>query len=308
MFTMMNEARLKVGLQGLAIGERAYQQARDFAKTRIQGRPPGVKHGERVTIIQHPDVRRMLLNMKAQNEAMRALCYSTARDMDLARHHPHADVRKTCQSRVDLLIPIVKGWCTELGNEIAYTGVQVHGGMGFIEETGAAQHLRDARILPIYEGTNGIQANDLVGRKLMQDQGKAMSELLAAMQQTVTRLAQSADDDLSVIETALADAIQNLEQATRWLLGAVPGETNAALAGAMHYLMLCGYVIGGWHMAQAALIARDRLSAGDNSGFYDAKLITARFYAEQILPKAGSLLMAVKNGGHSLMKLAEEQF
>jgi alkylation response protein AidB-like acyl-CoA dehydrogenase len=171
MFIMMNEARFKVGLQGLAIGERAYQAAREYAKDRVQGRPIGVKSGDRVAIIHHPDVRRMLMTMKAQNEAMRALAYITAKHMDLARHHPDPAVRQTQQARVDLLIPVVKGWETELGIEVASLGVQVHGGMGFIEETGACQHLRDSRIATIYEGTTGIQAADLAGRKLSMDQG-----------------------------------------------------------------------------------------------------------------------------------------
>jgi len=250
----------------------------------------------------------MLLAMKVQNEAMRALCYSVARHMDLARHHPAAEVRKTHQRRVDLLIPVVKGWCTELGNEIAYTGVQVHGGMGFIEETGAAQHLRDARILPIYEGTNGIQANDLLGRKLAQDQGKAMGELIADMQQTLVELAQTDDENLKCFEQPLSSAVQSLEQATGWLLTELARAPDQALVGAMNYLMLCGYVTGGWLMTQAALIAGSRLDGGDNSGFYQAKLITARCYAEQILPKAESLLLAIKNGGYSVLELSEEYF
>lgn len=308
MFTMMNEARLKVGLEGLSIGDRAYQQAREFAKTRVQGRPLGVKQGERVSIIHHPDVRRMLMAMKAQNEAMRALCYTVAKHMDLARHHSDAEVRRTNQSRVDLLIPIVKGWCTELGNEIAYTGVQVHGGMGFVEETGAAQHSRDARILPIYEGTNGIQANDLIGRKLLQDKGKAMRELIAEMQQTVAALEQNDAEDLAMIRQALNNATGSLQSATDWLLEMMPRDPNAGLANAMNYMMLTGYVVGGWHMANAAILAQDRLSAGDNSGFYEAKLITAWFYAEQILPKANALWSSIQSGGQSVLALAEEQF
>ena len=204
MFTMMNEARLKVGLQGVAIAERAYQQAREYAKDRIQGRPIGVKHGDRVSIIHHPDVRRMLITMKSQVEAMRAFCYAVATAMDLSHHHPNAETRRAQQARVDLLIPVVKGWCTELGVEIASLGVQVHGGMGYIEETGACQHLRDSRISPIYEGTNGIQAGDLVSRKLAMDSGAAMRALIADMEMVEQQLAAAQQQNLTVIRTSFA--------------------------------------------------------------------------------------------------------
>ena len=308
MFTMMNEARLKVGLQGLAIGERAYQQARDFAKTRVQGRPVGVKSGDRVTIIHHPDVRRMLLTMKAQNEAMRALCYAVGRSMDLARHHPKQDVRQSNQVRVDLLIPIVKGWCTELGIEIASLGIQVHGGMGFIEETGAAQHLRDARIVTIYEGTTGIQASDLIGRKLAQDNGQAMRVLIKEIEALDDDLALSDNEDIRAIREPLRQSSQALKDATEYALKLLANDPASAFAASVNYLMLAGYVCGGWQMARAALVAQDRLAQGDNSGFYQAKLITARFYAEQILPKALALRHAVIAGAKTPLVLAEEDF
>jgi acyl-CoA dehydrogenase len=308
MFTMMNEARLKVGLQGLAIAERAYQQAREYAKDRVQGRPVGTKVGERVSIIHHPDVRRMLMTMKAQIEAMRALCYLTAKEMDMARHHPDKDVRRTRQARVDLLIPVVKGWCSELGIEIASLGVQVHGGMGYVEETGACQHLRDSRITTIYEGTTGIQANDLVGRKLMMDGGAQMRELIAEMRSVEQQLGEAPGDDMALIRGALGTGIDALQAATDWCVEHLGGDLEAVMAAAVNYMMLTGYVCGGWQMARAAMVAQGKLAAGEDPPFHEAKLVTARFYAEQILPKAGALLGAVKSGGTTIMALEEEQF
>lgn len=308
MFTMMNAARLKVGLQGLAVGERAYQQAREFAKTRVQGRATGDKTGERVTIIHHPDVRRMLLTMKAQNEAMRAICYSVGAAMDLARHHPQKEQRQRQQARVDLLIPVIKGWCTELGVEVASLGLQVHGGMGFIEETGAAQHYRDARILPIYEGTTGIQAADLVGRKLMQDKGAAMNDLTQEIDELGNQLASSDQTEVKALQQPLRLANRALKDTTDFLLEQMATAPDSALAASVNYMMLSGYVCGGWQMAKAALIAEERLREGDNSGFYQAKLNTARYYGEQILPKALGLRHAVLNGADTALALAEDDF
>ncbi len=308
MFTMMNEARLKVGLQGLAIADRAYQQALAYARDRVQGRPAGQKSGERVAIIQHPDVRRMLLTMKAQTEAMRAVCYTVAGAMDLAHHHPDPEARRAHQARVDLLTPVVKGWCTELGIELASLGVQVHGGMGFVEETGACQHLRDSRITTIYEGTTGIQAADLVGRKLAMDRGEAMGALLREMRATRDRLRNPESGELAIIGESLDEGIKALEQASAWVVDTMPNDPNAVLAGSVDYLMLVGTVCGGWQMARAALAARERLEAGEDPGFYGAKGITARFYAERVLPKARSLAQAVQSGGATVMELADEQF
>lgn len=308
MFTMMNEARLKVGVEGLGIADRAYQQAADYAKDRIQGRPAGAKEGGQVNILHHPDVRRMLLTMKSQVEAMRALCYVVAMSMDMARHHPDAEVRKAHHARVDLLTPVVKGWCTELGIEVASLGVQVHGGIGYIEETGACQYLRDSRIATIYEGTTGIQAADLVRRKLAMDQGAAMNTLIKDMRSVETQLESVQGDDMAIIRESLAEGIQALDEATQWTLSAFDRNPDSALAGSVNYLMLTGYVCGGWQMARAALAAQARLASGENPSFHEAKLITARFYAEQILPKAGALLKAVKSGGKSTTALSEEQF
>ena len=308
MFTMMNEARQKVGLQGLGIAERAYQAARDYAKERVQGRPAGQKSGDRVTIIHHPDVRRMLLTMKSQIEAMRAFGYVLAADLDLAHKHPDEGERRRRQARVDLLIPVLKGWCTELAVEVTSLGVQVYGGMGFIEETGACQYLRDARIAPIYEGTTGIQAADLVGRKLPADKGWAMAALIGEMHAVEPQLAQADGADFASIRAALRDGVLALEQATQWVLQTIEQDPAATLAASFSYLMLVGYVCGGWQMARAAVAARACLQSGEHKGFYRAKIATATFYAEQIMPKANALLSVVKSGASTALALGEECF
>jgi 3-(methylsulfanyl)propanoyl-CoA dehydrogenase len=295
MFVMMNAARLHVGLQGVAIGERAYQQARAYARERVQGKPVTAKDGNRLPIVHHPDVRRMLLSMRAASEAARALAYYTASQADRARSHPDAGRRAKAQARLDLLTPVVKAWCTDLGVEIASTGIQVHGGMGFVEETGAAQHLRDARIAPIYEGTNGIQANDLVGRKLLRDQGAALGEFVAEMRSALSSLnGQDTDGHL-------AHGISALERATRAVLDNAADDLGTALAGAVPYLQLLGTVASGWLMVESAAAADRRLreGAGDRR-FLEAKIATARFYAEHRLAQAPALLPAVA-GGRTVM-------
>jgi alkylation response protein AidB-like acyl-CoA dehydrogenase len=295
MFTMMNSARLNVGLQGVAIAERAYQQARDFARQRIQGRPIGAKTA--LPIIHHPDLRRMLLGMKSQIEAMRGLAYVAAGTIDRARHETDAAVREAAQRRVDLLIPVVKAWSTDLGVDIASTGVQIHGGMGYIEETGAVQHLRDARINPIYEGTNGIQANDLVGRKLMRDRGAAARDFIAEMRLLDRFLAAQRAREFATIRAQLAPAIDALEAATAWLVENWDSDPARTIAGAVPYLKLFGTVAGGSIMARAALAAQSRLDRGEGErGFNEAKLATAAFYAEQYLPGAAGLVPAVRGG------------
>ena len=306
MFIMMNEARFKVGLQGLAIGERAYQAAREFAKDRVQGRPVGVKSGDRVTIIHHPDVRRMLMVMKALNEAMRVLAYTVAKHLDLARHHEDAETRRRHQARVDVLIPIVKGWLSETGIDVASLGVQIHGGMGFIEETGACQHLRDSRITTIYEGSTGIQAADLAGRKLNMDKGASMRALLSEIEETVEELGREPGDDLAAIRAGLRDGAAALSEATAWMLDTHNPEEVMAVS--VDYLMLAGFVCGGWQMARAARIAQNKLKEGRDSSFYEAKLVTARFYAEHVLPKARGLCASIRNGGVSILALTEDQF
>ncbi len=292
MFTMMNNARLNVGLQGVGIAERAYQRAREFARERVQGRPlTAPPASEAPPILHHPDVRRMLLFMRAGTEASRALSYYAAGLIDRAREGPDA---KACAARADLLIPVVKAWCTDLAVAVASEGIQVHGGMGYIEETGAAQYLRDARILPIYEGTNGIQAQDLVLRKLARDGGAAARLLLAEMRETALLAAGSSSADIAGIGRALADAVATVESATAHLVQAEP---PAAAAGSRPYLELFGIVAAGWLLARLALAAEKRVAEGSgDSAFFAAKRKTARFYGEHFLALAPGFLAAVGSG------------
>jgi 3-(methylthio)propanoyl-CoA dehydrogenase len=287
MFTMMNSERLGVGVQGVAIAERAYQQARDYARNRVQGTPVGTPRdsGAAPPIVHHPDVRRMLLWMKAATEAIRALAYLAAAAIDAGRVTT-GEAQFRAQRRADLLIPVVKAWCTDLGVEVASTGIQVHGGMGYIEETGAAQYLRDARIAPIYEGTNGIQANDLVGRKLGRDRGEAARVLIAEMRASLGELDAP---ELAVLRQRLIDATAALDTATAYLVTAEPA---LAAAGSVPYLHLCGTVLGGWLMARVAAVALQRHDAALSA----AKLATARFYAEHFLARAQAYLPAVMGG------------
>jgi alkylation response protein AidB-like acyl-CoA dehydrogenase len=309
MFTMMNLARLEVGIEGVAIADRAYQRALGYARERVQGRPMGARAGERVPIIHHPDVRRMLMSMKAQTEAMRALAAAAAAALDHAQLNPDRTQRLTHQAVFDLLTPVVKGWCTEQCIEVASLGVQVHGGMGFVEETGAAQHLRDARITTIYEGTTGIQANDLVGRKVAAEKGMTAKMLIEQMQAFDRELAGHTHPALVVIRRALADGVAALKEATEWLLQTYPYNAAAAGAGAVPYLKLWGIVAGGWQMARAAHLAKARLEGGaEDFDFYRSKIDTARFYAEHIVPQAQAHKAAVVNGSASVLALEEGQF
>jgi acyl-CoA dehydrogenase len=308
MFTMMNLARLEVGIEGVAIADRAYQRALGYAKERVQGRPVGVRAGERVAIVHHPDVRRMLMSMKAQGEAMRALAAVAAAALDQAQLHPDRGERLRHQAVFDLLTPVVKGWCTEQSIEIASLGVQVHGGMGFVEETGAAQHLRDARITTIYEGTTGIQANDLVGRKVAAEKGMTAKAVIEEMRAFDKELAGHNHAALAVIRRALAEGVSALNEATDWLLETSPYNAPAASAGAVPYLKLWGIVAGGWQMARAAHIAKARLDSGaEDFDFYRGKIGTARFYAEHILPLAPSYRAVIVNGSGSVLALEEAQ-
>ncbi|HTV89108.1 MAG TPA: acyl-CoA dehydrogenase [Stellaceae bacterium] len=297
MFTMMNSERLLVGVQGVAIAERAYQQARDYARTRVQGHPAGLARDVgAVPIIHHPDVRRMLLHMRAATEAMRALTYFAAAAVDQSRRAAGA-ARSRTQHRADLLIPVVKAWCTDLGVEVASLGVQVHGGMGYIEETGAAQYYRDARIAPIYEGTNGIQANDLVGRKLDRDKGEAAGELFAEMRAGLADFAGRAEWD--ALYRALTAGLDALQQATAYVVASGPAH---AAASSSPYLSLFGTVAGGWLLARTALAAtrRDATQAA-------AKRATARFYAEHFLTRAPSYLPAIA-GAATIVDFPPEWF
>ena len=301
MFTMMNHARLSVGIQGLSISERAYQQALDYAKEREQGKIPG--QPGRAKIIQHADVRRMLMLMKAGCEAMRAVSYVTATSLDYMNRCADGGSHS---ERFSLLTPVVKAWCTELAQEITSLGLQVHGGMGYIEETGAAQHYRDARITSIYEGTNGIQAQDLVGRKIIRDSGKAIGELISEIDQTISELSET-DVNQAVIKSALGDATGKLAQATEWLLQNYRDDPDAPGSIALNFLMLMGYVCGGWQMARAALIATEK-SASSSDDFYRSKIVTARFYAEHYLPRTSGYFSTIRAGSESIMALDAEQF
>jgi acyl-CoA dehydrogenase len=300
MFIMMNQERFGVGIQGVAISDRATQQALDYARARVQGTETGVRGGPRVPILRHPDVRSMLLSMKAETEAMRALAYVAAASMDVGHRHPDPAARAEAQAMADLLIPVVKGWSTETALGVTSTGIQVHGGMGFIEETGAAQYARDARILTIYEGTTAIQANDLVGRKIARDGGAAARVAIAEMRQTLAALDGA---EVAPIRAALADAVALLEQAVKWVVETSATDPRVVAAGAVPFLKLFGVVAGGWQMGRAAHIAQARLAAGDNSdpGFYRAKLATARFYADHVLPQAHGLAHATMHGASSVL-------
>ncbi len=308
MFTMMNHARLGVGMEGVAIAERAYQHALEYAKTRVQGRAIGQRSGDRVTIIHHPDVRRMLMTMRAQTEAMRALGYYAAGALDRSKRHPDAKERARQQARLDLLTPVVKGWSTEVAIEIASLGVQVHGGMGFVEETGAAQYLRDARITTIYEGTTGIQANDLIGRKVGAEKGATALALIAEMRELSARL-DAAGDGFKVMHAAYVQAVDALEAATRWVADQHRQRPEAAAAVAVPFLKLLGTVAGGWMMVRAVLIAHERArEPGADRVFLEAKLATARFYVEHLLPQAGALAETVTQGADSALALDPASF
>ncbi len=302
MFTMMNTARVGVGIEGLAIGESAYQKALAYAHERRQGRAIGAPPGEMSPIVEHPDVRRMLATMRAYNEAMRCLLYVTAATADRFEHGDTEDEREIAGNRLALLTPIAKAWCTDLGVEIASLGIQVHGGMGYVEETGAAQLYRDARIAPIYEGTNGIQAMDLVMRKLPMENGAVMQSLIQEMSATAGSLPED-----------LADIRRELETAIGWVIDAAThlggrlaeGAYDDALAGATPFLRVFGTVVGGWLLARSAEAAKAELDAGHGSTeFLNAKIATARFYATQLMPQVVGLLPAVKADASAVMAVA----
>jgi len=297
MFIMMNAARLSVGVQGLAQSERALQQALDWARNRRQGRSGTLPAP--VAIIEHPDVRRMLLSMKARIEAMRALCYYAAQELDRGHRESDESVRAATMARAELLTPIVKGWCTETAMQVTSTGVQVHGGMGFIEETGAAQFLRDVRITTIYEGTTGIQANDLIGRKLARDRGAAMSALIQELLADLNA-SRALTPDAKAIRNAATEALTSLRDATESVLRMHAEEPARAQAIAVPYLTLCGVVLAGALQARAAALAEAALQKTASDLFYQAKLQTCRFFAEQVLPEAAGLARIVKGGAGSV--------
>ena len=304
MFIMMNAARFNVGLEGLGDAERAYQRAVVYARERVQGAEVGVRGGPKVPIIKHPDVRRMLMSMRSRIEAMRALAYVVAAAQDNAHHNPDEAARLQGQAFADLMIPVVKGWSTESAIDIASLGVQVHGGMGFIEETGAAQHLRDARITTIYEGTTAIQANDLIGRKIAREKGVTIMAVIADMRTAAAQL----DGDLAGIGARQTAGIDALEKAVAWLVANFAGAPKAAHAGAVPFLHLLGIVAGGWQMGRAAVIARARIAAGDSDPFWAAKLATSQFFADHFLTQAAGLAESIVAGGAGALDIADDSF
>ena len=308
MFTTMNNARLAVGLEGVGVAERALQKAASFARERVQGRDATTDSPLPVTIIHHPDVRRMLLTMRCLTEASRALAYFAAAKLDIAKRHPDLAEQMRARSIVDLLIPVVKGWGSEVGSEVASLGVQVHGGMGYIEETGVAQFMRDAKIAEIYEGTNGIQANDLIGRKLTRDGGETARSFISEMQSLDWKPA-SSNENLTRLRTALTSGIAALNEATDWILARTVESRSDAASGAMNYLRLWGTVTGGWLMAKSALEATSDLRREvGNPKFLKAKVLTARFYGEHILPRAEGLKAAATAGAGTLMAMDNDAF
>jgi alkylation response protein AidB-like acyl-CoA dehydrogenase len=305
MFIMMNAARFSVGVQGYAVADRAYQAALEYARERVQSKDIAAKEWTPVRIIEHPDVRRMLMNCKSQVEAMRAVAFYTAAALDNNHANPDEAAAKEANAVVEFFTPIVKGWSTEVATQLVSEALQVFGGMGYVEETGIAQYYRDIRIAQIYEGTTGIQGNDLLGRKFLKDMGKTATKIIGQMSATVKECAASDNDHVKAIGVELEKAVKALQEASMWLGGNALKELRQTFAGAVPYLMLWGYVSGGWQMARAALVASQKL--GDDP-FYEAKLVTARYYADHILPKAIGYKHEIVAGGPTTMALSEEQF
>ena len=304
MFIMMNDARQSVGLQGLSLSTRSYQQALQYAKERLQGTR---SDGSRYPIIEYPDVRRMLMLMKAGTEAMRGFAYIASAEIDRARLATDADAARRHNGRVDLYTPIVKGWLTEMSQEITSLGIQIHGGMGYVEETGSAQHYRDARITTIYEGTTGIQGQDLVGRKILSNNGELLESLLNDIQATADEL--KASEQLAGLGQALQTAVDSGRTARQWLLDNAGQDRNVAGGASVNLLMMLGFICGGWVIGRSALKASQMLAAGGgDEAFLQAKLVTARFYSEHLLPRADSCLTTVLAGSDSMMALHENQF
>jgi len=304
MFTMMNVARQSVGLQGLSVSSRSYQQALAWAKERLQGTR---SDGSRFPIIEFPDVRRMLMLMKSGTEAMRALAYVAAAEIDRSRLSRDPAEAARHFARVELFTPIVKGWLTEMAQEITSLGIQIHGGMGFVEETGSAQYYRDARITTIYEGTTGIQGNDLVGRKTLANGGEVLADLLGDVETVADEL--SSHQELASLGARLAEALGAAREARQWVLDHAAEDRDVAGAASVNFLMLLGYVCGGWLMGQSALKASARLAAGGgDAAFLESKVVTARFYFEHLLPRAHACLAAVTAGPESMMALTADQF
>ena len=309
MFIMMNAARYAVGVQGIAVAERAYQRAVAYARERVQSRPVDGSLPDSGPIIHHPDVRRMLMTMRALTEGCRAMATVAAAAYDAAHHHPDAQTRKDNATFYEFLVPLVKGYSTEMSQEVTYLGVQVHGGMGFIEETGAAQHYRDARILTIYEGTTAIQANDLVGRKTMRDGGTVARAVATRIEQTEAELRASGTQAALAVAARLANARAAYLEVVGFMTALdAKKQINAVFAGSVPYLMLAGDLVAGWQMGRSLLIAQELAGKGQDVAFMQAKIATARFYAEHILTRAPGWRDAIVHGGESACALALDAF
>ena len=308
MFVMMNAARFGVGVQGIALAERSYQKAVGYARDRVQSRPVDGSMSVPAPIIHHPDVRRMLMTMRAHTEGCRAMALVAAAALDAAHAHPDVDARAENQAFYEFLVPLIKGLSTEMSLEVASLGVQVHGGMGYIEETGAAQHLRDAKILTIYEGTTAIQANDLVGRKTARDGGRTVRAIAERIQATESAMAARTSDNCQVMARRLKAARLALLDVVDYVCEHSKSDPNAVFAGSVPYLMLAGTVVAGWQMARALIAAEDRLAEGGDTAFMQAKTVTARFYADHILNQATSLRDSIVEGAAVVNALALESF
>jgi hypothetical protein len=308
MFIMMNAARYGVGVQGIAIAERAYQKAVQFAKDRVQSRPVDGSMPAAAPIIHHPDVRRMLMTMRAYTEGCRALASVAASAYDAAHHHPDADTRKQNAAFYEFMVPLIKGYSTEMSLEVTSLGVQVHGGMGFIEETGAAQYYRDAKILTIYEGTTAIQANDLVGRKTSRDGGQTAKGIAGQVEKTEADLVASGSPQALAVAKRLKAARLAYIDVVEFVAANTKTNPNAVFAGSVPYLMLAGNVMAGWALARALLVAEQEIKAGHDVPFMQAKIITARFYADHLLSKAGGLRDSIVEGADCVTALALEAF
>jgi 3-(methylthio)propanoyl-CoA dehydrogenase len=308
MFIMMNAARYAVGMQGIAIAERAYQKAVGYAKDRVQSRPVDGSIAASAPIIHHPDVKRMLMTMRAYTEGCRAMAAGAAAAYDAAHHHPDAEVRKQNAAFYEFMVPLVKGYSTEMSLEVTSLSVQVHGGMGFIEETGAAQYYRDAKILTIYEGTTAIQANDLVGRKTARDGGTTAKAIVAQIEATEKELAKRASVQGLAVLKRLTAARLALIDVINFVAGNTKAAPNAVFAGSVPYLMLAGNVFAGWQMARSLLAAEDCLAKGEDAAFMQAKIVTARFYADHMLSKAPGVRDSIVEGADCVTALALEAF
>ena len=308
MFIMMNSARYAVGMQGIAIAERAYQKAVTFARDRVQSRPVDGSIKASATIIHHPDVKRMLMTMRAYTEGCRAMASVAAAAYDASHHHPDAEARKQNQAFYEFMVPLVKGYSTEMSQEVTSLGVQVHGGMGFIEETGAAQYYRDARILTIYEGTTAIQANDLVGRKTARDGGETASAIAFQIEATENELLKQGSADAAAVARRLKAARLALLDVVGFVAANTKTSPNAVFAGSVPYLMLAGNVVAGWQLARSLLVAQEQLAQGVDAAFMQAKITTARFYADHLLTKAPGLRDSIVEGAQSVNALSPEAF